>query len=290
MNRRRRTVRAAAAVLVRQDRAGQSAGLFLPADDLPFACVRGAAVVRGVGRWRDDAPVRLPPFRAGVRSKAAPAQALGCALATRTGRGIVWHMGTQLPQDAGPSLLRITADQLEAMAVRGAFDRLPRVELREGLLYQMNPQHFPHGIAKMDVLDALSAAVARLNLPLRAISEVSVRVSESEVPIPDVFLVQRGRYRGAVPVEQVRLVAEISDNTLADDLGRKRSLYARGGIPEYWVVDLSARVILQHWAPGGDAYAKSAVVPFGGDLASATLPGLVISTGALRDDSEGDAE
>ena len=198
-------------------------------------------------------------------------------------------MGLQLLQDAGPSLLRITAEQLEVMAARGAFDRLPRVELREGLLYQMNPQYFPHGIAKMDVLDALSAAVARLNLPFRVVSEISVRVSETEVPIPDVFLVQSGRYPAAVPVERVRLVVEISDSTLADDLGRKRVLYARGGIPEYWVVDLSARAILQHWLPGGDAYAKSAVVPFGGDLASATLPGLVISTGALRDDSDGNA-
>ena len=175
------------------------------------------------------------------------------------------------------------------MAARGAFNRLPRVELREGLLYQMNPQHFPHGIAKMDILAALSAAVARLNLPLRVISKVSVRVSEAEVPMPDIFLVQGGRYRGAVPVEHVRLVAEISDTTLADDLGRKRDLYARGGIPEYWVVDLSARAILQHWSPRGDGYANSAVVPFGGDLASATLPGLVIATDALRDDGDTDA-
>lgn len=176
------------------------------------------------------------------------------------------------------------------MAARGAFDHLPRVELREGLLHQMNPQHFPHGIAKTDVFAALFAAVARLNLPLRVLSEVSVRVSEAEVPMPDIFLVRSGRYPGAVPVEHVRLVAEISDATLADDLGRKRTLYARGGIPEYWVVDLSARVILQHWSPRGCAYAKSAVVPFGGELVSATLSGLVISTDALRDDSEGGAE
>lgn len=199
-------------------------------------------------------------------------------------------MGIQFPHDAGSSLLRITAEQLEVMAARGAFDRLPRVELREGLLYQMNPRHFPHGAAKMDVVFALSAAVAHLSLPVRVLSEVSVRVSETEVPMPDVSLVQNGRYPAAVPVERVRLVVEISDATLADDLGRKRALYARGGIPEYWVVDLSARVIIQHWSPEGDAYAKSAVVPFGGDLVSATLSGLVIPTGALRDDSGGDAE
>ena len=134
--------------------------------------------------------------------------------------------------------------------------------------------------------DALVAALTRLNLPLRVLSEVSVRVSETEVPMPDISLVQRARYRAAVPVEQVRLAVEISDTTLADDLGRKRILYALGGIPEYWVVDLSGRVISQHWSPEGGTYAKSEIVPFGDDIASATLPGLVILTAALRDDSD----
>ncbi|MBV8617038.1 MAG: Uma2 family endonuclease [Acetobacteraceae bacterium] len=188
---------------------------------------------------------------------------------------------------AAPSLLRITAEQLETMAARGAFDRLPRVELREGLLHQMSPQHFPHGIAKTDIFAALLSALAHLNLSLRVLSEVSVRVSEAEVPMPDISVVRSGRYPGAVPVEQVRLAVEVSDTTLADDLGRKRALYALGGIPEYWVVDLSARVILQHWSPEGGAYAKSAVVPFGDGLASATLPGLAIPTTGLRDDSNG---
>ena len=194
-------------------------------------------------------------------------------------------MGIQLPHVSAPALLRITAEQLETMAARGAFDFLPRVELREGLLYQMNPQYFPHGIAKTDIFAALITAVAHLNLPLHVLAEVSVRVSDAEVPMPDVFLVRRARYPAAVPVEHVRLAVEISDTTLADDLGRKRALYALGGIPEYWVIDLSARVILQHWLPEGETYAKSAVVPFGDDLASATLPELVISTATLRDDS-----
>lgn len=95
----------------------------------------------------------------------------------------------------------------------------------------------------------------------------------------------RGRYPAAPPAEQVPLVVEVSDTTLAEDLGRKRTLYASGGIPEYWVADLSARVILKHWAAAGNAYTKSAVVPFGNDLASATLPGLTISTARLRDDT-----
>ena len=170
------------------------------------------------------------------------------------------------------------------MASRGAFDHLPRVELREGLLYQMNPQYFPHGAAKADLIEALASALTLLALPLRVLSEVSVRVSEAELPMPDIFLVRRARFRAAVPVDHVHLVVEVSDTTLADDLGRKRSLYAQAGIPEYWVVDLNARVILQHWQPEDDTFGHSAVVPFGRDLESATLLGLVVSTAALDAD------
>ena len=194
-------------------------------------------------------------------------------------------MGVQLPLAMADSLLRLTAEQLEVMAAQGAFAELPRIELRDGLLPQTSPEYYPHAIAKTDVFAALLDVVARLNLPLRVVSEASIRVSATEVPMPDVFLVQSGRYPAAVPVEQVRLAVDVSDTTLATDLGRKRALYALGGIPEYWVIDLSARVILQHWSPAEGAYAGSAMVPFGDDIASATLPGLTISTAQLRDDS-----
>ena len=195
-------------------------------------------------------------------------------------------MGVQLPLGHDAPLLRITADQLEAMAATGVLAALPRIELRDGVLCAMNPQHFPHGVAKADVYDALLAAAQRLSLPLRVISEVSVRVSATEVPIPDIFLVQRGRYRSDVPVERVRLIVEIADATLAGDLGRKLVLYASSNVPEYWVVDLQGRVIHQSWEPSGSTYARTALVPFGTALASVTLSGLVISTAALLDDSE----
>jgi Uma2 family endonuclease len=40
------------------------------------------------------------------------------------------------------------------------------------------------------------------------------------------------------------LVGEVSDTTLANDLDRKKSLYAALGIPEYWVIDVLGRRIL----------------------------------------------
>lgn len=87
-----------------------------------------------------------------------------------------------------------------------------------------------------------------------------------------------------MPVEHVRLVVEISDTTLEDDLGRKRHLYAAGGIPEYWVVDFSGGVVRQHWVPADGSYADETVLPFGTRLSATTLTGLVIETTALQDE------
>ncbi len=52
----------------------------------------------------------------------------------------------------------------------------------------------------------------------------------------------------------VRLVVEISDSTLGFDLKVKAPLYARAGIPEYWVVDIAGKRVIVHRDPSGGAY------------------------------------
>lgn len=193
-------------------------------------------------------------------------------------------MGVQVPLGSSTQLLRVTAEQLEAMAASGALAGLPRIELRDGVLCQVNPQYRPHLIAKSAIYDALRDTLRAQGSALGVASEGSVRISEREVPMPDVFVWEVHRGAGPVPVEHVRLVVEVSDTTLDDDLGRKRQIYAAGGVPEYWIVDLPGRVVRQYSALVDGSYASETVVPFGGRVVAATLPGLGIETTALRDE------
>jgi Uma2 family endonuclease len=63
------------------------------------------------------------------------------------------------------------------------------------------------------------------------------------------------------------LVIEIASTTLSDDLGRKRLLYERLGVQEYWVVDVNAvEIIAFAVANGGSKSVRS----------SSVLPGLPI--------------
>lgn len=53
------------------------------------------------------------------------------------------------------------------------------------------------------------------------------------------------------------------------------------------MLDVFGRALHQYWAPADGVYARSAVVPFGGTVRSATLAGLDVPTAALLDDGAG---
>ena len=191
-------------------------------------------------------------------------------------------MGVPLPLGPKAPLLRITAGQLEAMAASGALAALPRIELRDGVLCQMNPQYRPHLLAKTHIYDAFRDALRAQASPLGVASEGSVRISEHELPMPDILVWDVHPGTGPVPVEHVRLVVEIADTTLEDDLGRKRLLYAAGQIPEYWVIDLPNQTAHKFWSPTPTNYTEETTIPFGQPLPAATLPGLTIDTTPLQ--------
>jgi len=48
------------------------------------------------------------------------------------------------------------------------------------------------------------------------------------------------------PISHVALAVEVADTTLRHDALRKRDLYARAGVPEYWVLDLNGRRLIVH--------------------------------------------
>jgi Uma2 family endonuclease len=55
----------------------------------------------------------------------------------------------------------------------------------------------------------------------------------------------------------VILVVEVADTSIKYDRGAKRRLYARAGIPEYWIVNLPERVIEVYIEPSGGSYKQT---------------------------------
>jgi Uma2 family endonuclease len=79
----------------------------------------------------------------------------------------------------------------------------------------------------------------------------------------------------------VLLIIEVAKSSLHYDRTVKRALYARHGIPEFWIVNLQGNEIEVCRAPVGDEY--SSVLPVGREatLEIALLPGVTIPAAAL---------
>jgi hypothetical protein len=76
-------------------------------------------------------------------------------------------------------------------------------------------------------------------------------------PQPDLAVLAPAFFalRGDLPqARDVLLLIEVADSSLAFDRGRKRALYAREGIAEYWVVDVAGCAIDVYREPSPDGY------------------------------------
>jgi Uma2 family endonuclease len=180
-----------------------------------------------------------------------------------------------------PAKLGLRVEDYLLIAKAGAFEAHGKTELIEGNVYAMNPQYSGHARIKTRLTVRLSAALAEGGNPLEVLSEVSVRLSDDTMPEPDISVTS---YTGndPVPLDRLALVVEVPDTTLSIDLGRKRLLYARACVPEYWVVDVDGGVIHQMWAPSGSDFGETRVVSFGMPIAAATLAGVEVETGGLN--------
>ena len=91
---------------------------------------------------------------------------------------------------------------------------------------------------------------------------------------PDLVVCQpRGvSYETGLPTgADTLLVVEVADTTLDYDVRVKGPLYARHGVPEYWILDLPARSLRRFRKPGSDTYSDVSAFETPDII---TLPGL----------------
>ena len=149
---------------------------------------------------------------------------------------------------------RFTAADYHKMAEAGILHEDDRVELIEGELVDMTPIGRRH----LACVDRLAELFIR-GLGEKAIVRVqgAIRLSEHSEPQPDLILLRRRPdfYADAdARPEDVWLIVEVADTSLPYDRGVKAPLYARSGIPEFWLVDLTGRSISLFRDPGPDGY------------------------------------
>ena len=147
-----------------------------------------------------------------------------------------------------------SVEEFHQMAHAGVFREDDRVELVNGEVVEIRPVGARHA----SCVDRLAHA-AHVRLESRAIVRVQspIRLADQSEPQPD-LVVLRYRpdfYRDAHPgPNDILLVVEVADTSAAYDREVKVPLYGRAGIPEVWLIDLTAVTIEVYTHPSRQGY------------------------------------
>ncbi len=145
----------------------------------------------------------------------------------------------------------------------------------------MSPIGPRHALA-IDLLNRLLPATLGEQAWLRV--QNPIVLDDASEPQPDFAVVRHpwSGYPDAHPrPPDILLLIEVADSSLEFDLGAKLELYARAGIREFWVVDLTRNRVLVHRRPHDGRYDPITAVDISGTLTVEALPGLAISVAQI---------
>jgi Uma2 family endonuclease len=176
---------------------------------------------------------------------------------------------------------RFTADEYHRMGQAGVFSEHDRVELIDGEVVTMSPIGPRH-----------AACVSKANRALvRAAGDGAIVRPQSPVrldlyyePEPDLVLLRpradfyESRHVGP---DDILLIVEIADTSIEYDRDVKAQIYATAGIPEYWLADLTAHIVLRYSSPERRGYRSVEECHRGESIAVRLLPACIIAVDAL---------
>lgn len=176
-------------------------------------------------------------------------------------------------------LYRWTREEYERLVESGAFPAEAKLELVDGLVYQMAPQTSFHSTGVRAAEEALRPVFAdgfdiRVQMPLA--------LGEDSEPEPDVAVVAGhfADYSFSHPAT-ADLVVEVAERSLSYDRNKKIPLYARAGIPEAWIAVLPKRTLEVYREPRDGAYRSRTVLRIGEAVSPIACPEVSIRVAAF---------
>lgn len=162
--------------------------------------------------------------------------------------------------------------EYEMLVARGVFAN-ERIELLRGVLVEMSPQGEPHSriTAWLAHWFAMTLDIARFDVR----SHSGFAASNDSMPEPDVS-VSRRTPGGGHPNHALLLV-EVSDSSLTKDRSIKTEIYARAGVPEYWIVNVQQQTVEVLTRPTRSGYGRTVTRAAGAILRPTRLRGLSLA-------------
>ena len=190
-------------------------------------------------------------------------------------------------QPAGPNripspLYRMTLEQYESLIATGFFPEQDDVHLINGYVVNRMAESPLHGA----VCEAIRLAIGALLLAgWHPRSEKGLRIpARTSIPRPDLAIV-RGNwwdYQARYPdASDAALVAEVSISSLDEDRA-KAEIYAAGGIPVYWIINVDDGQVEVYSRPGPSGYQSHEVLA-PGHVLSVVIDGVDLGEIAVAD-------
>ena len=165
-----------------------------------------------------------------------------------------------LPLPAPEEVFRISVDRYDRMVESGLLGEDDPIELLNGVMVWKMPKKPKHST----VSRRCERMIERLIPPgWHVRKEEPVRIPDYDEPEPDIAVVRgdddlyEDRHPGP---GDVALLIEVAESSLLRDRGVKREIYARAGIPAYWIINLVDRQLESHSRPTGGAYPPPTVL------------------------------
>jgi Uma2 family endonuclease len=170
-----------------------------------------------------------------------------------------------------------TTTEYDRMVEAGVLTKDDRVELIDGEILQMSPIGPRHAgcvnaLARLFIQVLGDRAVVAIQNP--------VRLSERSEPQPDLSILRPrpDLYRSTHPAaEDVLLLVEVADSSAEYDRQLKLPLYARGAIPEVWLVNLDQQHFEIHLQPLSGGYGTVRVARRGETIHPQAFPDLTVA-------------
>ncbi len=149
-----------------------------------------------------------------------------------------------------------TASEFTRMAETDVFGHDDRLELIEGEIVEMSPIGKRHAAIVRRLNNLLTRQLGADKVLVDA--QNPVVLGDLSEPQPDLALLRPRPdfYADEHPgPEDVLLLIEVADSSLAYDRDVKVPIYARYGIPEVWIVDVAAAAVEVYRGPTAGGYA-----------------------------------
>jgi Uma2 family endonuclease len=170
--------------------------------------------------------------------------------------------------------IRFSRNDVERMLDAGLL-RDRRFELIEGELIDKMGQNPPHAGVIQFLLEWFAHLFGVRKVRVQLSLEVSRADRDRNMPEPDLAIVAEAKadYRRRHPrADETVLVVEVADTSLRQDLLSKRDLYARAGVPEYWVVSIPNRELIVHRSLHQGSYQQVTTLSENETVSIASIP------------------